>query len=166
MIPVGLPLPPGVGKLRLSFQLDPADIAGRLTARTLRAARGDVPPAWLPTVDTLLGLVDRTGVEPRVFGSLLWQGLTGLTYLSPTSDLDLLWPVNAPAVAARIVRSLAAIEQENPVRLDGELLLPDGGGVQWREWHGNPSEVLVKNLSGVELRAVRDLFPVPVPVLS
>ncbi len=165
MIPVGLPLPPGAGKLRLSFQLHPAEIGGRVAAPTLRAARGDVPPAWRPVVDALLGLADQTGVEPRVFGSLLWQQLTGLTYLSANSDLDLLWPVNALAVAAQIVRGLAAIERASPVRLDGEILLPDGGGIQWREWHNKPFEVLVKRLSGVELRAVRDLFPVPVPIL-
>ncbi len=163
-VPVGLPLPPGEGKVRLSFQLDPADIAGPVSPRTLRVARGDAPPAWLPTVDAVLGLAAEIGVEPRVFGSLLWQGLTGLAYLSPGSDLDLLWPVEDAATAARVVCGLAAIESASPVRFDGEILLPDGGGVQWREWHRQPSEVLVKNLSGVELRAGLDLFALPASV--
>ncbi len=165
MIPVGLPLPPGAGKARRSFQLQPADISGRVAARTLRAACGEAPSPWRATVDALLGLAAQTGVEPRVFGSLLWQQLTGLAYLSASSDLDLLWPVNSAVVAERIVRGLASIEQNSPVRLDGEILLPDGGGVQWREWHGNPSEVLVKTLCGVELRAAWDLFALPLPVV-
>ena len=90
--------------------------------------------------------------------------MTGLPYLSPTSDLDLLWPVAGLADATRLTRGLVDLEKNSPVRFDGEILLPDGGGAQWREFSGRPSELLVKTLEGVGLRALGDLFPDPASV--
>lgn len=158
LIPVGLPLPPVDGKRRVAAQIAPEDVRERLPPLTLRNARGETPPSWHGTVDALLEIADETGVEPRVFGSLLWQRLTGLPYLSADSDLDLLWPVTDPDTAARLVRALAGIERRSPVRCDGEILLPDGGGVQWREWLGSRTEVLIKTDAGVRLGAKRDVF--------
>ena len=159
LIPVGLPLPPVNGKLRLAAELSPGEVREWLPAVTLRRLRGETPVSWRGTVDALLGLADETGVEPRVFGSLLWQHATGLPYLSAGSDLDLLWPTADADTAAQLVRGLAGIERNSPVGCDGEILLPDGGGVQWREWHGSPAEVLVKTSAGVRLCATRDVFP-------
>ena len=158
LIPVGLPLPPADGKLRLAVQISPEEVSERLPPVTLRSVRGQTPLSWRGTVDALLALASATGVEPRVFGSLLWRHLTGLAYLSADSDLDLLWPVTDPDTAARVVCGLAGIERTSPVRCDGEMLLPDGGGVQWREWHRSPAEVLVKTGDEVRLRATRKLF--------
>jgi phosphoribosyl-dephospho-CoA transferase len=94
-----------------------------------------------------------------VFGSLLWQHLTGLPYLSGTSDLDLLWPV-AGAVDARLLPALAALDADAPMRLDGEIVLPDGRGVNWRELHAAaPDEaVLAKQRDGLALCAARSLL--------
>ena len=50
---------------------------------------------------------------------------------------------------------------EGPVRRDGELELPDGGGVNWREMAmaaRGGSEVLVKTMRGVHFRRVTALF--------
>jgi phosphoribosyl-dephospho-CoA transferase len=129
MIPVALPLPPVCGKLRIAAQVAAADVIKRLPPQTLRAVRGEVPLSWQLTVDAVLEVAEQIGVEPRVFGSLLWQGLTGLPYLSATSDLDLLWPVTNPECATRLVNQLAAIEENILIRLDGELILPAGGEV-------------------------------------
>ena len=157
-IPVGMPLPPALGKQRIALQVRAEDLGGRLPPETLRAAHAEVPPAWRGAVDTLLTLAERIGAEPRVFGSLLWQRRTGLPYLTVTSDLDLLWPVDDADGALRLARALAAAEAKlGPVRLDGEILLPDGGGVQWRELHRAGDKVLVKTLTGVELRPVTHL---------
>ena len=164
MIPVAFPLPPACGKLRLSAQIAPEDVHERVPPQTLRTLHEETPLSWQPTIAALLELAAQTGVEPRVFGSLLWQRLTGLSYLSAASDLDLLWPAADADSASRIVSRLAVIEQTGPVRVDGEILLPDGSGVQWREWHGHPTGVLVKTPSGVELHDVRDLFPASVPI--
>ena len=158
LIPVGLPLPLANGKLRLAFQLSPDDVSARQRPLTLRAAREETPISWRGTVDAVLALADQTGVEPCVFGSLLWQRATGLLYLSASSDLDLLWPVADPDTADRLVGRLVGIAQSSPAHFDGEILLPDGGGVQWREWYLSSNEVLVKTSARVRLCAKRDVF--------
>lgn len=158
LIPVALSLPPAGGKLRIAVQVAPEEISERISPQTLRAIRQEAPFSWQAPVAALLRIADRSGVEPRVFGSLLWQWLTGLPYLSATSDLDLLWPVTDPECASQLVRCLASIEADNPLRFDGEIILPDGGGVRWRELHRGASEVLVKTLSEVQLRPVAALF--------
>lgn len=151
-VPVGLPLPPAEGKRRIGLALPRAAVRPRPPVNLAEAGEA-VPGAWAATVEAVLALGTRLGAAPRLFGGLLWQRLTGLPYLSGTSDLDLLWPaegIDLPALLA----CLAALDAGAPMRLDGEILLPDGGGVNWREWHGaGPGEtVLVKHLDRVALR--------------
>ena len=64
-----------------------------------------------------------------------------------------------------VVERLLKLEAEGPVRLDGELELPDGAGVNWRELAHNSdqrSQVLVKTMDGVEVRTKARLFRIPV----
>ena len=113
-------------------QLDPGVV------RDLMAQTGDA-----------LGAAHR--VTPRVFGSLAWAALTGLDYLGPASDLDLLWPVLPPPRMAALLAALGGIETRAPMRLDGEVLLPDGSGANWREIQAGAAEILVKRAGGVAL---------------
>jgi phosphoribosyl-dephospho-CoA transferase len=159
LVPVALPLPPDGGKTRLALQVGSAAVRERVPALTLRRARTETPPHWDPMMTALLEVADRMGVEPTIFGSVLWQCLTGLPYLSATSDLDLLWPVRDLSSARKLVEELAAIEAAGPVQIDGEIHLPDGAGVQWRELLLEPAEVLVKMIDGVELRPLNALSP-------
>jgi phosphoribosyl-dephospho-CoA transferase len=106
-----------------------------------------------------LALARDHGLTPRPFGALLWQAMTGLTYLSPTSDLDLLWPCPV-LVPPSLLAGLARIDEGAPMRLDGEVLLADGGGVQWRELHQAPGNgsVLVKYRDRVAMRAIGEIL--------
>jgi phosphoribosyl-dephospho-CoA transferase len=138
---------------------------------TSRAAvlLGDAAPAapvsWQPVITALLDLGKATGVQPRVFGALLWEHLTGLSYLTERPDLDLLWAVPDVAVASALLHGLRLIEASSPVRLDGEVELPCGGGVNWRELaqaSDAGGDVLVKTMQGVTTQPVADLFtPAP-----
>ena len=84
-----------------------------------------------------------------MFGSFAWASLTGLAYIGPSSDLDLLWPL-APGIEA-ILAALPAIEHAAPGKLDGEVVREaDGGAVNWRELTSK-GEVLVKTIEGVAL---------------
>lgn len=152
LVPVGLPLPPRDGKRRIGLSLPPEAVRRRspvLLAETL----GACPPAWSATVRMILALGDSYGLAPRPFGGLLWQSLTGLPYLTAQSDLDLLWPVSG-AVPQRLLDGLARVEAGAPMRLDGEILLSDGGGVNWRELYaaGPADTVLVKHRDRLALR--------------
>lgn len=96
------------------------------------------------------------GLRCRVFGSHGWQLLTGLKYLRPGSDLDLLLNVSSPDEADRAADCLMRHEQQaNLPRIDGELAFGNGSAVSWREWlawrSGAASAILVKSTSRLEL---------------
>ncbi|MFD6318106.1 malonate decarboxylase holo-[acyl-carrier-protein] synthase [Methylorubrum populi] len=152
LVPVGLPLPPRDGKRRIGVTLPPGAVRPRRPL-DLSDTRHTCPPAWSETVEAAIALGERLGLTPRPFGSLLWQSLTGLPYLSDRSDLDLLWPI-AGAVPPALLDGLTAIEARAPMRLDGEILLANGGGVNWRELDtaGPRGTVLVKYRDRLALR--------------
>ena len=165
-IPAALPLPPCYGKRRVGFSLRSGQgVTARLPILLRDAARA-APPEWQTMIAGLVALGRQVGVAPRVFGALLWEHVTGLSYLTERSDLDLLWAVSDHATAATLLAGLQRLEAQGPARLDGELELPTGGGVNWREMalsaERGCGEVLVKTMHGVTACHVAGLF-VPVP---
>jgi phosphoribosyl-dephospho-CoA transferase len=161
-VPVGLPLPPSCGKQRLCFSFPPEATVVALPPALLRDAAPVVPPAWQPVLDALLDLGESEGTAPRVFGALLWQHLTGLPYLTARSDLDVLWSISDEQAAFSLVQRLLRLDAKGPVRIDGELELPDGAAVNWRELAQScaksDAELLVKTMQGVETRRRSSLF--------
>jgi len=90
-------------------------------------------------------------VELQVFGSLAWQSLTGLQYLSETSDIDVLLRIHLAADIDLLSSEISRIDNASPSRIDGEFVRPDGLGVNWREFLSDPMDVLVKSMEGVTL---------------
>lgn len=162
-VPLGLPLPPADGKRRIGLSLPSAALTGVAPPRLADVADG-APRAWRPTIDALLAIGRAHGVEPRPFGALLWQAVTGLTYLSATSDLDLLWPCG-PTVPAVLLDAIHAVAEQAPMGIDGEILLPDGFGLHWRELQAAPEggSVLAK---GPEMLALRPIAGLRIPVIA
>ncbi|WP_234686006.1 malonate decarboxylase holo-[acyl-carrier-protein] synthase [Bradyrhizobium monzae] len=145
MIPLGLPLPPSHGKRRIAVSLAAADIVASAPPPLLANAAAAAPAHWRETIALLLRLLPET----RTYGSLAWQHLTGLPYLSDGSDLDLLWPLSSAEQARTLPSDIARIAKQAPMRLDGEIIGP-AGGVQWRELSGtDEDEILVKGPTGV-----------------
>jgi phosphoribosyl-dephospho-CoA transferase len=162
LVPVGVPLPPAAGKRRVALLLPPEGVLQRSSPPMLRAAAPVADPGWRSTIASLLAVGARTGVEPAVFGSLLWQHLTGLGYLSPHSDLDVLWPVAAGFDVLSLVLSIAQVQRDAPLRIDGEVVFADGCAVNWRElWNAfratHPATVLAKTMEGVRLLDIASL---------
>jgi malonate decarboxylase holo-[acyl-carrier-protein] synthase len=145
-IPLGLPLPPAQGKRRLSLTLRDRDILRAEPPPLLADAAASAPRDWHATIDRLLALDPST----RTFGSLAWQHMTGLPYLTATSDLDLLWYVGGDVDMPARLRAVAAIAARAPLRIDGEIV-GAAGGVHWREAmiEGN-GQILVKASRAVE----------------
>ncbi|WP_237478421.1 malonate decarboxylase holo-[acyl-carrier-protein] synthase [Lichenibacterium dinghuense] len=148
-VPAGLPLPPRLGKGRVAL-LIPAGVPWRpVPPVTLAEAAALAPAPWRGAIDALLRLADAVGLVPRVFGALLWRAKTGLAYLGPGSDLDLLWPAEDGRAIGPLLDGLGAIAAAAPMAVDGEVLTPFGG-VQWRELaaarRGGGAAVLAKSL--------------------
>jgi phosphoribosyl-dephospho-CoA transferase len=155
-VPVGVPLPPASGKMRIALTVPEQAVLERSPPPSLLAVSHAAEPAWGPTIRALVALGARYGVSPAAFGSLLWQDRTGLPYLSPRSDLDVLWPIRTDCEIGALVAGIAATERGAPMRIDGEVVFPDGEAVNWRELHialnqDGPTEVLAKSICGVRL---------------
>jgi len=164
-VPAALPLPPCHGKRRLAFTFPVGAAVTAVPPVLLCEAARTTPTAWQSVVAAVLDIGDTVKIAPRVFGAVLWEHATGLPYLTAKSDLDLLWSVSDERAAVLLVEQLLKLEAEGPVRLDGELELPDGAGVNWRELaHDSDqrSQVLVKTMDGVEVRTKAGLFRIPV----
>ena len=96
-----------------------------------------------------------------------WPGSTGRRTRDspislPDSDADLLFrPVGWGAVL-KIIRVLERFQrQHHAPRLDGEIVLPDGDAIAWREISNHPAKVLAKGMNGARLRdmdSVRSVF--------
>lgn len=154
VIPLGLPLPPDMGRKRLALACPPAAVIRTAPPPLLKDVLPSAPARWRPTIGALL----EAGLSCRCFGSLAWQYLTGLSYLTDTSDLDLLVECRSSVDAMRVTALLNDIAERAPMRIDAELVTPCGTAVQWREWlSGNP-ELLVKSHAGSALIAREALF--------
>jgi len=162
LVPVGVPLPPAAGKRRVALLIPPEGVLQRSRPPLLDATASAADPNWRSTIDALVAVGARSGVEPAAFGSLLWQHLTGLAYLSPHSDLDVLWPIPANFDAHALVCRIAEIQHDAPLRIDGEIIFPDGSAVNWRElWNvlqaADRATVLAKTMESVQLLDVASL---------
>ena len=155
-LPLGLPLPPCAGKRRIALQARPGDIASVAPLPYLADTIEAAPSAWRPFLNELVVVGQQHGVQLRVFGSLAWQYLTGLTYLGPGSDLDLVWTLPRRERIRRLLGDLADIESRAPMRLDGELVRADGAGVNWREVHAGIPELALKTATDVVLCSIDD----------
>ncbi|WLE58731.1 malonate decarboxylase holo-[acyl-carrier-protein] synthase [Burkholderia plantarii] len=170
-VPLGLPLPPSMGKRRIGVVAPVEAIVSSEAPPALAALRDAAPEAWRVTLDALDALARRHRVGCRAFGSLAWQALTGLTYLSAGSDLDVLFelPAGRPDAGssgsaggrealAALLDGIAACDAAAPMRIDGELIRADGAGANWREWHaarGEHDEIVVKTAAEVVLMTPR-----------
>ena len=163
--------------LRLGFcTVDPRHPQLRPRRIAVRAAPADVvaidrPPSLAdivaatadhPRHDALARLAAAAraeGIDVRVYGSWMWQALTGEPHVHALSDLDVLVDVVDRAAADRVAAFLATQEAATGLTLDGELHLAGVGDLSWREWRGDASEVLVKTLGSMRLVPRRALAP-------
>jgi phosphoribosyl-dephospho-CoA transferase len=99
--------------------------------------------------------LDEMGVTARVYGSHGWQQLTGLDYVHPLSDIDVLLEVATPAQADQAC-ALMLSANVSSLRIDGELAFAGGASVAWREWpmfrSGQADRILVKHLARTSLQ--------------
>lgn len=145
---VGLPAPARWGRRRLALVLAPQAVQAVDTLPAL----ADVAAAWPwgPLARALDAALRAAGAAARVHGSHGWQWITGLACTRPGSDLDLL--VDVPTLEAAVVAAGLLDAATLPCRLDGELRLPEGSTVAWRELQalvqGRTARVLLKRPQG------------------
>ena len=154
-IAAGLALPPTQGKRRIPLAVAADDIARYTSPLLLADTLTHAPAEWRPALSQLDAAEKGLDIELRVFGSLAWQALSGLPYLTPQSDIDLLWHPQSNAQLQQGIDLLARWEQSSGLRADGEVLFGEVSAVSWREWgkleSGSDRRVLVKRIDSAEL---------------
>ena len=88
----------------------------------------------------------------------MWQTLTGGSYVSASSDVDVLIDVADAAGANRAANFLRREDAGCPFKLDGELSLPGLGEVHWREYLNGEPAILVKSLNAVRMIRREELW--------
>lgn len=132
---VGLALPPDPAsgyKRRLALQALLAHVAKVLPPLAMKEAIATAPAPWRSPLADLDRAARKAGVPLRVYGSLALQALTGQSYLTASSDIDVLcYPVTREQLTAMLALLQATAAQ---VPLDGEIVFPSGQAVAWKEW--------------------------------
>jgi phosphoribosyl-dephospho-CoA transferase len=155
-VSLGIPLPPASDgtKGRIAFNASSADVARHIDALALDDASAAAPERWRPALNLLAD-----SMPLRAYGSLAMQALTGQTYLTATSDIDVLFfPTDGDTLCAGLVlleRHAALLP------LDGEIVFPTGAAVSWKEWLGAgpvKARVLVKDAGAVRLAPMAELL--------
>jgi len=161
-ISAGLTLPPAQGKRRIGLIVTRQDIARHTPPLRLAAAIRHAPDEWQTALAELDIRAKEIEIELRVFGSLAWQALSGLSYMTEKSDIDLLWQPRSHMQLQQGIKLLTSCEQSSGLRTDGEVLFGGSSAVSWREWAtlkpGGDQRVLVKRLFGAELVDSRELL--------
>jgi len=144
----------------------------RVAAHALRTQvlRADRPPALeevarchpaaghADALSRLAAAAASAGLDVRVFGSWMWQALTGEPHVRASSDLDVLIEVSSAPEAERAVAFLEREARELPFAIDGELSVPGLGELHWREYRGDGAEVLLKSVADVRLMRREELW--------
>lgn len=152
-LPVGVALPPGEGKRRVALWVRRDAIARWEPPCRLAQAMASAPARWQAWLTEVVAAFEMRELEVSVYGALLWQHLTGLTYLHPaTSDLDLLCTPQASQRASALAAFAQAAAAEGARPVDGELFITSLGWAAWRECLQTTGRtVLLKHDHGVSL---------------
>jgi phosphoribosyl-dephospho-CoA transferase len=143
-VPFGLPLPPAQGKSRIAGLLPVACISRRGSPPLLADAARSSPKAWRHTIDRIVEL----SPDARSYGSLAWQDMTGLPYLSSTSDLDVIWRHDDACTTELRLAQIEKIARAAPMKIDGEIINSAGIAVPWRELLLGSPTVIGKRIDG------------------
>lgn len=157
-VPLGLPLPPAKGRVRIALVVDSRAVVRTGAPPSLDDVVDAAPGRWRPALRQVAAEARDVGAVLRVYGSLAWQHLTGEAYVTDESDADLLALARDHEELRRLCALLSRREADRHPRLDGEIVLPDGGAVAWRELVGGQRAVLVKRLGGAAIEASAELL--------
>jgi len=127
----------------------------RISVRTRHEdiLRTSPPPALAtvarhhPSLAALAQAALAASLPIRVFGSYMWQTLTGESHVTPASDLDTLIEVTSAAEAIRATTFLSTAASYSPLKIDGELSIADLGEIHWREFFDKSPDLLLKTIT-------------------
>ena len=146
------PAHPELRPRRVAALTDPTHIVRHARPPRLEEiARCPAATAKADSFSHLVSAAAQAGDDLRVYGSWMWQALTGERHVHEASDLDVVIDVADLGAADDAAAFLARMEQDLTFRIDGELSFPGLGEVQWRELLQPRDEVLLKSIESIQL---------------
>ena len=137
---------------RIPLLVPPEAILARARPPRLADAIDAAPRGWGPQLRALVAEALEASLCLRVYGSLAWEWTTGLRYVWPGSDLDLLIEGVDRAPTGRVASVLEAMTSRSRPRIDGEVVLSSGDAIAWREFGRSRCEaLLVRGVAGARL---------------
>ena len=151
---LGLPAPGRWNRRRLPLVVARCDVLYFDEFPLGDRAQGLLPGSARRAWRELCTALTRAGIQARVYGSYGWQLLSHLNHVRASSDIDLWLSVSSAGQADEATACLQSFASD-ALRLDGELMFPDGTAVAWREWQswraGRARSLLVKTIHGSSL---------------
>lgn len=120
---LGLALP---GKKRMAY---------RVPVEQVRFV--DQPPLWEDALPIF------AGHTVRLFGSHAWQALTGLTYVTESSDVDLLLDIHCLEEWEKFLAQKLTLPPSP--KIDLEIVLKGDASFNWAEYVGPAEDILIKS---------------------
>jgi phosphoribosyl-dephospho-CoA transferase len=155
---LGIAVAPEAGsghKRKLAIRAHALDVRVRRSPLPLTDVIRAAPTDWRAPLAEL----DAALPGLRVYGSLALQAVTAQAYISPRSDIDLLF---APTSIAHLREGLNLLQRFAAILpLDGEIIFPSHEAVSWKEWiaaEPGLARVLVKANHAVRLEACAALL--------
>jgi len=152
---VGLALPPDPIKRRLAFHLPFSSLAN-VVEPPLWTECGDASSESSEMVSPILSATEAAELPLQTFGSYAWQHYTGLSYVTPNSDIDLLVPINRREDWRRF-QQLMSETQKTDHRVDLEIILNGDASFNWREFEAPGTRLLFKGNRSVWMRDKSDV---------
>ena len=161
---LGLTPPPDQhtgAKVRIPFSVCTEDVVRFGAPLAIIRAESALPLAWHSVFSELSDAATSSRLEFRVYGSAAMQAITGLPYLTASSDIDLLF---YPLTNAQLHQGLNLLNlYAKRLPLDGEIVFPSGRAAAWKECAQaleNPerARVLAKGMLRLDLVHVADLL--------
>lgn len=133
MLLLGLTLPTGQGRHRLSIRAEPAAVARCRPPLALAQCLHRLPATYALELRMLAERAQAGAITFGVYGSLAWEVISGESYRHQASDIDLICEIASKGQLMIALGELALAADRLPCRLDGEIRFPDGNAVAWRE---------------------------------
>jgi phosphoribosyl-dephospho-CoA transferase len=147
---VGLALPPEPIKRRLAFRLPVCCIDKIAVPPLWQECMAAAVPETAHTVKSILSAAETSGLPLQTFGSYAWQYHTSLPYVTSSSDIDLLVPIQRREDWRRFRQAM-----EDPKigsrQIDLEIILNGDASFNWREFEAPGSQMLFKGNHSVWL---------------
>lgn len=144
-------------RVRSSLIVEPDQIASFISPYEVmeRALRRFPPPH--AALRLVAGIATRFDIRLGLIGSAALAAVTGLPYVRPQSDLDLLVDADHGGDVQAFHRTVQGVGQAIGVKIDTEIEFFGSRGVKLAEFCSGRETILAKTITGVELIDIVDL---------